>query len=113
MVNPDKWRHLLWITYPFFKFTTALSKTKDMTVHSVFDIYNNLFDHLDKAISQLRRKRVYRKQLILTALEASKAKLSSYYEKTKGIRGYLFAIGAIFAPDQKLAFFSISDWEDG
>lgn len=116
MLDPDEWRqieYLLWITQPFFKFTTVLSKTKDVTVHSVFEIYNDLFDHLDDSIAQLRRKRVHWKQLMLTALEASKAKLISYYKKTEGMRGDLFAIGAILAPDQKLAFFSTSDWEGG
>lgn len=50
MLDPEEWRqieYLLWITQPFFKFTTALSKTKDVTIHSVFGIYNKLFEHLE------------------------------------------------------------------
>lgn len=50
MLGPEEWRqieYLLWITQPFFKFTTALSKTKDVTIHSVFGIYNKLFEHLE------------------------------------------------------------------
>lgn len=55
MLDQEEWRqigYLLWITQPF-KFTTSLSKTKDITIHIVFEIYNNLFDHLEKSIHQL------------------------------------------------------------
>jgi hypothetical protein len=61
-MTSDEWRqidYLLCITQPFFKFTTALSKTKDITIHSVFRIYNQLFSHLEGSIRQLRRKKVY------------------------------------------------------
>lgn len=61
MIDSDEWRqidYLLCLTKPFFRFTTALSKTKDITIHSVFSIYNMLFDHLEASIRQLRRKKV-------------------------------------------------------
>lgn len=60
-MTSDEWRqidYLLGITQPFFKFTTALSMTKDVTVHTMFRIYNQLFSHLEGSIRQLRRKRV-------------------------------------------------------
>lgn len=60
-MNLDEWRqvdYLLCITYPFFKFTNALSMTKDITIYSVFSIYNKLFDHLEASIRQLRQKKV-------------------------------------------------------
>jgi len=59
-----------------------LSKTKDVTVHTVFNIYNRLFAHFEKSISQLKRKRVPWKQSILSALEAGKNRFSFYYNKT-------------------------------
>lgn len=55
-LNEEEWRqidYILWITQPFFKFTTALSKIKDVTIYMVFGIYNKLFDHLEKSIRQL------------------------------------------------------------
>lgn len=61
-LNQEEWRqieYLLWLTQPFFKFTTALSKTQDVTIHSIFGIYNRLFGHLDKSIARLRPKRVH------------------------------------------------------
>lgn len=114
-LDQQEWRqieYLLWITQPFFKFTTALSKTKDVTIHIVFEIYNKLFDHLEKAIRQLRRKKAPWKQLMLTALTAAKDKLSEYYAKTDEMQGDLIAIGTILAPENKLQFFSGNDWDD-
>lgn len=58
-LNDEEWRqidYLLYLTQPFFRFTTMLSKTKDVTVHTVFNIYNRLFAHFEKSISQLKRK---------------------------------------------------------
>jgi hypothetical protein len=50
--SQEEWRqidYLLSITQPFFTFTTSLSKTKEVTIHSVFAIYNKLFTHLEKS----------------------------------------------------------------
>ncbi|KAJ5249580.1 hypothetical protein N7524_011896 [Penicillium chrysogenum] len=115
MLYREGWRqigYLLWITQPFFKFTTALSKTKDVTIHLVFKIYNNLFEHLDGSIAQLQRKKVPWKQNMLTAPKAARQKLRDYYAKTEDMHGHLYAIGSILAPDTKLQFFSGPKWEN-
>lgn len=57
MLTEDEWKqidYLLLITQLFFNFTSVLSKTKDVTIHIVFSIYNQLFDYLEKSIAQLR-----------------------------------------------------------
>lgn len=108
-LDQEEWRqieYLLWITQPFFKFTTALSKTKDVTIHTVFSIYNKLFDHLEVSIRQLQRKKIPWKQSMLAALYAAKAKLSQYYSMTDDIPGDIYAIGTMLAPQHKLQFFS-------
>ncbi|KAJ5438355.1 uncharacterized protein N7458_009353 [Penicillium daleae] len=87
-LDQEQWRqidYLRWITQPFFQFTTALSKTKDVTVYLVFAIYNKLFDHLEKSIKQLTRR-----------------------SKTDDISGDIFAIS--IAPQHKLQFFRSKDW---
>lgn len=114
-LNAEEWRqidYLLCITQPFYKWTTGLSKVKDVTVHNVFRVYNKLFDHLEASIRQLRRKKVSWKKAMLHALEAGKAKLSVYYTQTEQIHGNLYAIGTILAPQHKLHFFSKRDWAD-
>lgn len=113
-LDKDEWRqidYLLSITQPFFKFTTSLSKTTEVTIHSVFAIYNTLFTHLEKSQAQLARKKVGWKRVMLSALKAAEIKLSEYYRKTDEIDSDLYAIGTILAPQNKLEFFSTKDWE--
>ncbi|KAJ5358341.1 uncharacterized protein N7496_010754 [Penicillium cataractarum] len=60
-VTSDKWRpinYLFWVTQPFYKFTTALSKSEDLKIHTVFSFHNRLFDHLENRIRQLQRKKI-------------------------------------------------------
>ncbi|OQD74460.1 hypothetical protein PENANT_c174G02644 [Penicillium antarcticum] len=102
---------LLPIQDPFFTLTTLVCRTKDSSIHLVFRIYNKLFDHLERSIRQLRRKKVHWKQLMLSSLEAAKEKLKKYYGETDDIEGNLYAIGTILAPSSKMEFFSTSDWD--
>jgi len=113
-LNQEQWRqvdYLICILQPFHRFTTLLSKSKDVTIHRVFKVYNKLFDHLEKSIRQLRRKRVAWKQVMLASLEAAKNKLSIYYRDTDNMDSNLYAIGTILSPQDKLQFFSTADWD--
>lgn len=83
-----------------------------MSIHLVFSIYNKLFNHLEKSMSALRRKKVAWKQLMLSSLKAAKRKLSIDYGMTDTIDGNLYAIGTILSPQQKLQFFKGKDWDD-
>ncbi|KAG0153109.1 hypothetical protein PDIDSM_2068 [Penicillium digitatum] len=80
-LNNDEWRqidYLLCLTKPFYEDTLALSKTRDVTAHLVFQIYNMLFEHLEKSIKQLQRKHVPWKQQMLSSLEAGRLKLDEF-----------------------------------
>ncbi|RAQ55326.1 hypothetical protein AFGD_012605 [Aspergillus flavus] len=114
LLSDEEWRqidYLLYITEPFFLYTTELSKTRDMTSHLVFKIYNVLFDHLEKSISQLQRKRVPWKIQMLEALKAGRRKLDEFYSETDGARGHLYAIRTMLSPDNKFQFFLTDDWD--
>lgn len=107
-MDKDEWRqvdYLLSITYPFFKFTSSLSATTDVTAHNVFGIYNTLFTYIDKAKAQLARKRVGWKKVMKSALDHARDKLAEYYRKTDDVPGDLYAIATILGPRNKLAFF--------
>ncbi|KAG0160395.1 hypothetical protein PDIDSM_7923 [Penicillium digitatum] len=81
-----KWRqveYLLLLTKPFFDFTMMLSKTKDITAHNIYSIYNKLFSHLDAAEAKLKNKGVIWKKRMLWALQTAKKKLSKYYTATE------------------------------
>lgn len=113
-LGQEEWRqvdYLLAITKPFYTFTTTLSKSKDITVHTIFGIYNNLFSHLEKSMAKLAPKKVNWKTAMLSALKQAKSKLSQYYSMTDEIPGDLYAIGTILTPQNKLHFFSTKEWE--
>lgn len=114
-LSNEEWRqvdYLLFITQPFFDFTVELSKTRDATTHHVFLIYNKLFEHLEKSIAQLNRKRTSWKRQMLQALQASRKKLDQYYSETDNIRGHLYAITTMLDPINKFQFFQTDDWDD-
>jgi hypothetical protein len=113
-LNDEEWRqidYLLCITEPFFDYTLALSKTRDVTAHLVFRIYNALFEHLEKSMNQLRRKRVSWKKQMLNSLEAGRSKLVEYYSQTDNVRGHIYAISTMLSPDSRFQFFLSDDWE--
>jgi len=114
LLYEEEWRqvdYLLYITEPFFDYTTQLSKTRDITAHYVFKIYNKLFEHLERSMTQLRRKRVLWKKQMLYALEAGRLKLDEYYSQTDNIRGHIYAISTMLAPVNKFKFFRTKDWD--
>lgn len=85
-LSEEEWRQVeyLLLTKPFFDFTNMLSKTRDVTIHHIFSIYNNLFNYLDLAKKKLQRKSAPWKKKMLSALTAADAKLSKYYRETDG-----------------------------
>lgn len=95
----------------FFKFTTALSKSKDITVHLIFGVYNKIFTHLEAFEKQIIRKKLPWKQTMLQALQAARKKLSEYYTATED-EPYdnIYAIATILTPSKKLRFFTTRDW---
>ncbi|QKX61420.1 uncharacterized protein TRUGW13939_08568 [Talaromyces rugulosus] len=114
LLSEHEWRqidYLLCITEPFFDYTTQLSKTRDVTAHYVFKIYNRLFDHLERSQTQLQRKRVPWKKQMLDALDAGRTKLDEYYAQTDTIRGHIYAVSTMLAPVNKFRFFLSSDWD--
>jgi hypothetical protein len=113
-LDQEEWRqveYLLLITKPFFDFTNVLSKTRDVTVHNIFSIYNRLFNHLDTTEKKLKRKGVPWKKRMLQALRAAKKKLSKYYTATDNeAYGTVYAIATILCPSKKLRYFDNADW---
>ncbi|KAG0156535.1 hypothetical protein PDIDSM_3716 [Penicillium digitatum] len=112
-LNNDEWRqidYLLCLTKPFYEYTLALSKTRDVTAHLVFQIYNMLFEHLEKSIKQLQRKHVPWKQQMLSSLEAGRLKLDEYHSQTDHDRDHIYATSTMLAPDNRFQFFFTDDW---
>jgi hypothetical protein len=103
--------YLIDLTKLFCVFTKRIGQSKSPTIHQVFEIYDKLFDHLDRARTKLSRKKVAWKKIMLEGLIAADAKLRQYYAKTQGSLGHLYGKAALLTPNRKDAIFQGSNWK--
>jgi hypothetical protein len=92
-LNNDEWsqiEYLIDLLKSFCLFTKTLSTTRTSTIHTIFKVYNRLFEHLEKARVRLTRKRVLWKKSLLVALKITEAKLIKYYSLTQDGLGLLY-----------------------
>lgn len=107
-VTDVEWRqidYLVHLTKPFFQFTMALMKTRDVTIHSVFLVYRKLLEHIERSNRKLKRKATPWKKDMYGALLVARQKLKEYYEKTYRDHGFLYGTGTLLAPQYKLSAF--------
>jgi len=86
-----------------------MSKTCGDTIHRVFQVYQDIFDHLEMQISTLERKQRQWKVDIREGLVKAKLKAAPYHGKTKSLRGPLFGIETCLNPYCKLNLFR--EWD--
>jgi len=86
-----------------------MPKTRGITIHQVFQVYQDIFDHLDRQISKLERKGMQWKVDIGEGLVKAKLHAASYYGKTESPRGLLFGIGTCLNPSCKLNL--LREWD--
>ncbi|KAI9840214.1 MAG: hypothetical protein M1837_001842 [Sclerophora amabilis] len=103
--------YVLELVKPFAKYTNALGKTNGTTIHNVFPVYDELFNHLDDHITKLERKREVWKQSMVPALQASMNKLAKYYEATYNTNDQIYSIATILNPKHKLTLFEAASWK--
>jgi len=82
-----------------------MSKTRGVTIHHVFQVYQDIFDYLEMQISKLERKRMQWKVDIREALVKAKLQAACYDGKTESPRGILFGLGTDLNPYCKLNLF--------
>jgi len=88
-----------------------MSKTRGVTIHRVFQLYQDIFDHLEIPISKLESKRIQCNVDIREGLVKVKLKAASYQGKTESPRGLLFGIGTCLNPYFKLTLFREWDFD--
>jgi hypothetical protein len=109
----DEWKqieYVITILHPFHKYTYLLSYSQEPTIQHTWQIYNDLFDHLEKTKELLRHKRKLWKKNILHAIEPARLKLDEYYSKTYAPRGKIYNIGNILNPSNKLSTYDRPEW---
>jgi len=86
-----------------------MSKTHRVTIYRVFQVYQDIFDHLERQISNLEGKRMQWKVDICEGLVKAKLQAASYYDKTESPRDLLVGIGTCLNPYCKLNLFQ--EWD--
>ena len=104
--------YLIDIIKPFGRFTQMIGSTRRPTIHYVFDIYDQLFNHLDQAIGRLSKKRMSWKVEMLEGLQAAHTLLRKYYSKTQTSLGLLYGKAALLNPRKKDELFLSESWQD-
>jgi hypothetical protein len=114
--TPEEWKqveYILEVLQPIRFWTLWMSKTRGVTIHRVFQVYQDIFDHLETQIAKLERKRMQWKVDIREGLLRAKLKAAVYYGKTENPRGLLFGVGACLNPYSKLDLFREWDLDAG
>lgn len=115
-LSESEWQqvdYVITILRPFAVFTQLIGTTRDPTIHRVYGVYSILLDHLDKCEKKLKRKRKQWKVLLFEGLQAARAKLFDFYEKTEtSDAGKLFGMAILLNPAAKDSFWKASHWQE-
>ncbi|RPA88687.1 hypothetical protein L873DRAFT_1588859, partial [Choiromyces venosus 120613-1] len=74
--------YILEVLQPRPFWTLWMLKTRGVTIHRVFQVYQDIFDHLEIQIAKLEQKRMQQKVDIREGLLKAKVKAVAYYGKT-------------------------------
>ncbi len=113
-LTKTKWsqvKYLIELIKLFCAFIKTINQFKYSTIHQIFDIYDKLFDHLDRARSKLSRKKVSWKKIMIQELNAANAKLRQYYAKTQKTLNCLYEKTTLLSSNRKNAIFQESNWK--
>ncbi len=95
----------------FCVFTKRINQFKLFIIHQMFEIYDKLFDHLDRARLKLSRKKISWKRIMLEDLIAANAKFQQYYSKTQDSLNCLYEKTTLLSWNRKDAMFQNSNWK--
>ena len=82
-----------------------MSKSHSVTIHRVFEVYQNIFDHIEYQREKLKNKRIGWEMEIRDALDKALDKAKSDFGKTENPRGLLLGLTICFKPYQKFELF--------
>ena len=93
--------YLINLTQPLALCTSLIGQTKAPTLCNALNMYNMIFDVLEKAEKRLRRKQVLWKRQMLEAVQAAVAKLRKYYGATCEKFGDFYGLAVLLSPSSK------------
>lgn len=107
-LNSEEWRQIdqaILFLKPFSDYTLDMSSASNATIHNAFFIYNDIFDHIARQRSRVRKlPNAAWGPGLLHASAAAKAILQKYYSATTQ-RGFIYNISTILDPSKKLSMY--------
>jgi hypothetical protein len=104
-------RYLMELLAPFALYTEAVSVSESgPTIHFTYNIYNELFQHIENEKQKLGRKRTPWKVRMRDALDKAWQALQKWYRTTESNLQYVFSTATILSPAHKVKFFEGEDW---
>ena len=91
-------------------YTNAIGKTRNPIIHNIFEIYNHLFDHIEKIADRLHPKRQKWKIILHEGLWAARNKLQKYYNQTNQSYDIIYAYAAFLDFSKKFIVFDSRDF---
>jgi hypothetical protein len=113
-INEEEWgqiSYLISILRPFAIYTQLIGASRNPTIHSVYDIYNLLINHIEEIETKMEKKRAPWKVEIYQALGSAKDKLIEYYSRTvDSPHGTLYGIAILLDPRKKYTTWQQPEW---
>ncbi|RAR14477.1 AC transposase [Stemphylium lycopersici] len=118
-LSPTEWHHIELITTLLRQFkdaTSFLSQNEKPQIQHIWLMYDRLFDFLDNMTAELdedldNQDATEWPDIVKTAAQRGRAKLSKYYAKTDDERGFLFNCATVLDPTTKLSLYEEDGWE--
>jgi hypothetical protein len=114
-LSDDEWGqvdYVIAILRPFAIYTQLIGASRLPTIHQVYDIYNHLLSHIERAQTKLGKKAKPWKREIHTSLASGHRKLRDYYTATSTSRaGTLYGISILLDPRKKSLTWKGPDWK--
>ena len=104
----EEWKQITYvisILHPFLKYTLLVSRTRMITMHKAWQIYNKIFNHIEVMKTALENKRLSWKVSIRNALGKAHEKLDIYYSRTVKNHGVIYNSASILDPSVKLSIY--------
>lgn len=110
-LSDEEWSHidvLLKLLESFSQLTFAIDITADVNIHEIFQLYNWLFEQLERAknVWTTRRDILYREKL-LKAIKTAQDKLNEYYFRTDDDHDIFYNLGTVLDSIRKLSIYKI------
>lgn len=111
-LTDQEWKvveYLMEILRPFRYWTMWMSMRRQITLHRVLYLYDDMLNHIDSVLKVLKNKKYFWKCQMHDAMRAARNKLKQYYEKITPAHGQLLVIAAFLDPYRRGRLFKIWD----